>query len=82
MALSRAAGEVGFDRIDREVEHSGNFVRDLARDALVLFLDFNQDAQNAAAIGEVYQAFRIRDRGKARLDPDPTVNVIAGATAA
>jgi hypothetical protein len=53
------------------VEHSGDIRCDLARDAQVLFLDFDQDAQNRAMNWELYQPFCINDGSEPRLDPDP-----------
>ena len=53
------------------VEYSGDVRGDLARDAQVLFLDFDQDAQNRTDTRELYQPFCISDGSEPRLDRDP-----------
>jgi hypothetical protein len=53
------------------VEYSGDIRGDLARDAQVLFLDFDQDAQNRTGTWELYQPFCISDGSEPRLDRDP-----------
>jgi hypothetical protein len=53
------------------VEYSGDVRGDLARDAQVLFLDFDQNTQNRAGTWELYQPFCIGDGSEPRLDPDP-----------
>src|SRR5271169_5361580 len=53
------------------VEYSGDVRGDLARDAQVLFLDFDQDTQNRAVTRELCQPFCISDGSEPRLDPDP-----------
>ena len=53
------------------VEYSGDVRGDLARDAQVLFLDFDQNAQHRAGTWELYQPFCISDGSEPRLDPDP-----------
>jgi len=55
------------------LEHGGDVVCDLSRNAQILFLDFNQDAENPSVIGKVHKALRIGDGGKPRLDPDPAM---------
>ena len=52
------------------VEYSGDVRGDLARDAQVLFIDFDQDAQNRTGAWELYQPFCISDGSEPRLDPD------------
>jgi hypothetical protein len=46
------------------VEYSGDVRGDLARDAQVLFLDFDQDAQNRTGTWELYQPFCISDESE------------------
>lgn len=53
------------------VEYGGDALGDWARDAQVLFLDFDQDARNRAVTRELYQPFCISDGSEPRLDPDP-----------
>ena len=53
------------------VEYSGDVRGDLARDAQVLFRDFDQDAQNRTGNWELYQPFCISDGSESRLDRDP-----------
>ena len=65
------------------VEYSGDVRGDLARDAQVLFLDFDQDAQNRTGTWELYQPFRINDGSEPRLDRDPgrrSSSMMAGAS--
>ena len=58
-------------RRSRAVEHGSDFVYDPARNAQILLLDFNQDSQDTAIIGEFHKALRIGDGGDPRLDRDP-----------
>ena len=53
------------------VEYSGDVRGDLARDAQVLFIDFDQDAQNRTGTWELYQPFCISDGSEPCLDRDP-----------
>jgi hypothetical protein len=53
------------------VEYSVAVRGDLARDAHVLFLDFDQDAQNRTGTWELYQPFCINDGSDPRLERDP-----------
>ena len=55
----------------RAVEYSGDVRGDLARGAQVLFLDFDQYAQNRTVTRELCQPFCISDGSESRLDRDP-----------
>ena len=57
----------------RAVKHRGDAVDNVSRDAEILLLDFNQDAEDPAVIGEVHKALCIDDRGEPRLDCDPAM---------
>ena len=69
--LTRKLGKGPYCRIDAvqkdgslpacAVEYSGDVRGDLARDAQVPFLDFDQDAQNRTGAWELYQPFCISD---------------------
>ena len=58
----------------RSVEHGSDFVCDLARDAWVLLLDFNQDAENPVVVVKVHKALRIDHGGETSLDPDSAMS--------
>jgi hypothetical protein len=69
-SLTRKLNKGPYCRLDAEqkdgspqacaVEYSGDVRGDLARNAQVLFLDFDQDAQNRTVTPELYQPFCIR----------------------